>query len=165
MTTQENGQPPGSIPNQHIEVSNMSQTNVSLVGIDIDNMRVPASNAGTGDTLYSVPITLSDAPEPRWIDLFVANWDNPPGSTTMHRPGIASVAGRAVYLRGVTIEEVEQYHLRTLKLVIDKTNSERAAQIAAEQQQHDEREAARATRQQNAEEIAEHINQRIQSNG
>jgi hypothetical protein len=42
----------------------------------------------------------------------------------MHRPGIASVAGDKVILDGTTIEEVGKYHAETLRLVVDKVNTD-----------------------------------------
>jgi hypothetical protein len=40
----------------------------------------------------------------------------------MHRPGIASVEGDKIWLRGTTLEEVERYHRDTLKLAVDEAN-------------------------------------------
>jgi len=40
----------------------------------------------------------------------------------MHRPGIARVRGDRLILDGTTIEEVEKYHLQTLKLAIAEAN-------------------------------------------
>jgi hypothetical protein len=40
----------------------------------------------------------------------------------MHRPGIASVEGDVIWLRGTTLEEVERYHRDTLKLAVDQAN-------------------------------------------
>ena len=36
----------------------------------------------------------------------------------MHRPGIASVEGDEILLNGTTIEEVRDYHRKTLNLCI-----------------------------------------------
>jgi hypothetical protein len=40
----------------------------------------------------------------------------------MHRPGIASVSGNKIYLNGTTMEEVERYHKKTLKLAVEVAN-------------------------------------------
>ncbi len=40
----------------------------------------------------------------------------------MHRPGIARVEGDHIVLDGTTIEEVEKYHLDTLKLAVNRAN-------------------------------------------
>ena len=42
----------------------------------------------------------------------------------MHRPGIAEVIGDKIILDGTTIEEVQDYHRKTLILCVDKANSE-----------------------------------------
>ena len=42
----------------------------------------------------------------------------------MHRPGIASVSGDTVLLDGTTMEELERYHVETLRLVLDKVNED-----------------------------------------
>ena len=42
----------------------------------------------------------------------------------MHRPGICSVHRDVVTLDGVTIEEVEQHHLKTLTLCVARVNEE-----------------------------------------
>jgi hypothetical protein len=46
----------------------------------------------------------------------------------MHRPGIARVHGDRIILDGTTMEEVERYHAKTLKLALEKTNEEAAAE-------------------------------------
>ena len=54
----------------------------------------------------------------------------------MHRPGIASVYGATVILRGTTIEEVERYHRNTLQLAVAETNRQyREWRLAQEQRQ------------------------------
>jgi hypothetical protein len=40
----------------------------------------------------------------------------------MHRPGIARVIGDRIILDGTTIEEVQRYHLDTLKLAVSEAN-------------------------------------------
>lgn len=42
----------------------------------------------------------------------------------MHRPGIASVVDDEILLNGTTIEEVREYHRETLKLCIEKSNTQ-----------------------------------------
>ena len=50
----------------------------------------------------------------------------------MHRRGIARVTGDRVVLDGTTVEEVAQYHQRTLKLVVDATNAQHAEYLRSE---------------------------------
>ena len=61
----------------------------------------------------------------------------------MHRPGIARISGDVVRLDGVTMREVEQYHLKTLKLSIDKVNDD-VAEYEGQQAVAAERERQRA---------------------
>jgi len=71
----------------------------------------------------------------------------------MHRPGIARVVDDLIVLDGTTIEEVERYHLETLKLAVKVTNEqteqlrlrERAERRAREQAEADHRAAAAHT--------------------
>ena len=64
----------------------------------------------------------------------------------MHRPGIASVSGDTVVLDGTTMEELERYHVETIRHVLGKVNEdvaeheERARAEREDQQgrQHDE---------------------------
>jgi hypothetical protein len=74
----------------------------------------------------------------------------------MHRPGIARVEGDRVILDGTTIEEVERYHLDTLKLAVSeanrlleeekRTNARRASASESRRQRHREHVAEVARR-------------------
>ena len=65
----------------------------------------------------------------------------------MHRPSIARVEGNRLILDGTTIEEVEKYHLTTMKLCLDVANEKYAAHLEAEEmRRREEREAAEARR-------------------
>jgi hypothetical protein len=44
----------------------------------------------------------------------------------MHRPGIARVSGDQIVLDGTTIDEVEQYHAKTLRGIVGAFNVEAA---------------------------------------
>jgi sRNA-binding protein len=57
----------------------------------------------------------------------------------MHRPGIASVSGDSIVLDGTTMEELERYHVETLRHVLAKVNTDIAA--------HERQERARAERE------------------
>lgn len=112
---------------------------IRIVGVLVDEVGAPRSDGERGGALYKVPIRLSGEPSPTWARLFRKTWDQPPQFTTMHRPGIASVSGDKIILDGTTIEEVERYHAKTLKLVVDKLNDD-AARIEAQERARDERE-------------------------
>ena len=140
----------------------MSDQYIKLVGIDTDNVGTPRAESN----LYTVPFKLSKTPDHRWAVLFAKNWDKPSSMTTMHRPRRARVDGASIRLNNTTIEEVNQYHMKTLRLVIHKTNTEWAAERAAEREaaeiQQAKREAAQEAHQRNVREIGDLINQNME---
>jgi hypothetical protein len=111
---------------------------IEIVGVDTEHVGSPRNDGSRGSALYRVPIKLSGQPPSEWATAFPHAWDRPPRFTTMHRPGIASVSGDTVVLDGTTIEEVRNYHARTLSLVVAELNR---AQV-----EHDARAAAEAKR-------------------
>ena len=125
-----------------------------MTGIDTNSMTSPRNDGTAGSALYRVPITLSTSPDHLWAQLFVRHWDRPSRFTTMHRPGIASVAGNRISLNGTTIEEVERYHLDTLKLAVNAANAERRALAEREQAERDRAAEARRAQEQAAREAA-----------
>jgi sRNA-binding protein len=75
----------------------------------------------------------------------------------MHRPGIASIEGDLFVLDGTTIEEVEQHHVETLNLVVDRANAETRS-IEQKEKSTSEREAAAAREHEaNVTEVAKRI--------
>ncbi len=103
-----------------------------IVGVDRDGITQPRNDGTPGSALYSVSLRLSRVPDRAWTELFVCNWDRPPSFTSMHRPGIARVVGDRVVLDGTTLEEVAQYHQRTLKLAVDATNAQHTDHLRRE---------------------------------
>jgi TIR domain len=95
-----------------------------ITGIDTDHINGTRNDGTRGCGLYAVPFMLSHNPDDRWAALLVENWDHPARFTSMHRPGIARVAGDRIVLGGTTIDEVERYHLDTLKLAVTATNEQ-----------------------------------------
>jgi len=106
-------------------------------------MGAPRNDGTRGSALYRVPLILNRVPDPIWSAAFSEAWDAPPAWTSMHRPGIASVRGDRIVLDGTTIEELEQYHLKTLKLVVHGLNKV-VAQHQAEERARQEAAAAAA---------------------
>lgn len=96
--------------------------NIEIIGIPEDEVTVPKNDGTRGSALYKIPLKLSGTPSREWARLFAQTWDRPPRFTTMHRPGIARVSGDRILLDGTTIEELQQYHLETLKLVVKVVN-------------------------------------------
>jgi hypothetical protein len=76
----------------------------------------------------------------------------------MHRPGIASIAGDKVILDGTTIEEVEKYHARTIRLVVDRVNTDAAV---IEEQEGERRKAQEIERLRHRDHVQE-VSDRIQ---
>lgn len=118
---------------------------IRIVGVVENEVTFPRNDGTRGSALYAVPFRLSRRPSGRWSELFVRIWNHPPSFTTMHRPGIARVAGDRIVLDGTTMDEVERYHLKTLKLALQKTNEEaeelQRAERARLEKRRDEEEA------------------------
>lgn len=72
----------------------------------------------------------------------------------MHRPGIASVQGDRIVLDGTTIEELEKYHLQTLKLVVRQLNEHTAQFLRAERERRRVEAEAAAAHDRNVREAA-----------
>lgn len=95
---------------------------IKILGIDVDKVGRPRNDGTRGSALYEVPLRLNRRPSALWAEILQLVWDHPPRFTTMHRPGIARVSGDRVILDGTTIEEIEQYHAETLRLVVPEVN-------------------------------------------
>ena len=111
-----------------------------------NEVTVPKKDGTRGSALYAVPYRLSGRPDSTWVKLLEVHWHSPSSFTSMHRPNILRVSGDRVVLNGTTLEEVEQYHLKTLKLAIASANrdyttlqekrQQAADARAAEEEQH-----------------------------
>ena len=98
------------------------QEPIRIVGVIAEEVGIPRNDKSPGSALYEVPFQLSRSPSEPWAEFFVDTWNRPPEFTSMHRPGIARVEGDRIILDGTTIEEVERYHLKTLKLAVERAN-------------------------------------------
>lgn len=130
---------------------------IEILEVDVDGVGQPRGDGTPGSALYEVPIRLSAAPSSLWAEIAVRTWDRPPSATTMHRPGIASVIGDRFILDGTTVEEVEAYHAKTLRLVVERANelaNEVEERAKAEERQ---RESEAQTHAQNVEAVAKKI--------
>lgn len=99
---------------------------ITIKGVDSEHVGTPRNDGTPGSGLYVVPIKLSREVSAREASLLEQTWDRPPQSTTMHRPGIMRTAGDTIVLDGTTVEEVKQYHAKTLALVVAAVNAEEA---------------------------------------
>lgn len=132
-------------------------TPVAISGVDAQGVGKPRNDGTRGSALYTVPFTLSTAPDVAWAELFVQHWNHPPRFTTMHRPGNASISGDRIVLTGTTMDEVEKYHVETLRLVIEATNRDRLA-LAQRQERERQAEIARSEEhQKSVDEIAQRL--------
>ena len=118
---------------------------IHVRGLVEERVGTPRNDGTRGCALYAVPFGLSRRPSPEWAEVFRAIWDHPPRFTSMHRPGIARVVGDQVILDGTTMDEIEKYHLETLKLVVEKTNR-KIVELEQSQRKHDEWEKERLHR-------------------
>ncbi|MCX5971931.1 MAG: toll/interleukin-1 receptor domain-containing protein [Coprothermobacterota bacterium] len=104
---------------------------LKITGIIVDRIGAPRNDGTRGSALYAVPFRFSNTPPFEWVQIFIESWDHPTRFTSMHRPGIAKVAGDTVILDGTTIEEVEKYHRDTLILATQEANQRYQQLIAA----------------------------------
>ena len=124
----------GQIPNRFqkqvtaaVERQQLEQDEkIKIKGIIVDEVTQPVNDGTRGSALYKIPFELNKRPSYEWIDLFIQSFNRPPEFTLMHRPRIASVSGNKIYLDGTTIEEIEQYHKKTLKLAVEVANNKYA---------------------------------------
>jgi hypothetical protein len=128
------------LPRQAIRRSDLKMTDepLKIVGIDVANVGKPDNDGTLGSGLYRVPLKLNRAPGADWAHVFPEVWNQPPHSTTMHRSGIAHVSGSSIVLDGTTVDEVEQYHLETLRHVFLEVNR-RVSEIEARRKTENER--------------------------
>lgn len=95
---------------------------IRIVEVIAAEVGQPRNDGSCGSALYSVPLRLSASAPGEWAQLFVRAFDDPESFTSMHRAGIATVAGDKVWLRGTTLEEVASDHKRTLEAAARTAN-------------------------------------------
>ena len=122
-----------------------SLVNLKIVRIVVEDVTHPRDDGTAGSALYAVPFALSGQAPFEWQELFVKNWNWPPEFSTMHRPGIGEAYTDRIVLNGTTIDEVKRYHRKTLKLVVEETNTQYREWLAQQERQR-AREKARRER-------------------
>jgi hypothetical protein len=130
---------------------------INLAGIVREGVGQPRNDRTPGSALYRIPLRLSRVPPPDWTRLFEANWDRPPSWTSMHRPGICRVSGDTVVLDGTTMEELERYHLKTLKLALDVTNERYAEHLRKTHEQERRKREEREQHERDVDDIARRL--------
>lgn len=127
---------------------------IKLTGVILAEVGQPRNDGSPGSSLYEVPFKLSSIPSTEWAIAFIDCWNSPPRFTTMHRPGIARVEGDRIILDGTTIEEVERWHLETLKLCVEEANKAVAKFHAERDRRAEEAERTRQEHIRHVEEVA-----------
>lgn len=130
---------------------------IEIVGVVADRIGKPTSDGSAGSGLYSVPIQLSRPLRADEASLLVELWDRPPSFTTMHRPGTAHASGDMFVLERTTIEEVEQYHAKTMSSIVEVFNVEVPKIRAAEDAEQERQRASEDARQQHVKDVADRI--------
>lgn len=130
---------------------------IRILQVDVENIGHPKNDGTPGSALYAVRFLLSRAPSATWADLFVQVWNNPPSFSLRHRPRTAYVDGDRIVLSRTTLEEVEEVHLETLKVVVNRVNEIVAEQTAEQRQRQDAADADRRAQEERARDIAKRI--------
>jgi len=131
---------------------------IRIKGIVVDEITQPSNDGSRGSALYKIPFELNRRPNHKWIELFIQSFNRPPEFSSMHRPGIASVYGNKIYLDGTTIEEVERYHKKTLKLAVEVANRVYAEVIGRRKHQEEQERIRKEQHRKNIDDISKRIN-------
>lgn len=130
ISTSANTDPPESIK----DLRNKWE-DIKITGIILEEVTAPRNDGTRGSALYKVPFRLSRQPSSDWIAVFLREWKFPSRATSMHRSNIAHIIGDELILDGTSIDEIEDYHLETLKIVLQDTNKTIADMEATKKQQ------------------------------
>jgi hypothetical protein len=130
---------------------------IKITGVVTEEVGEPRNDGTPGSGLYAVPFRLSHAPSVIWVKAFEQAWNMPPRFTSMHRPGIAKVTNDRIILDGTTMEEVERFHLDTLKLAVAEANRITEREEEALQKQAGGREQKREDHRKKVQDIANRL--------
>jgi hypothetical protein len=152
-------EPPATEPSEEATPSGEEDAfePIRIVGVVKEGVGEPAADGTRGNALYRIPLRLSREPSAEWAELFKTTWDRPPSFTTMHRPGIGYVEGDTIVLDGTDMQELEQYHLPTLRLVLDKVNTEVTALEAGKRARTEAEEARQREHRREVDDIADRL--------
>jgi hypothetical protein len=150
--TQANRPPESSRGNKKSE-----DEDIKITRVIVEDITEPKNDGTSGSALYSIPFALSRRPPSAWAEMFIENWNHPPGWTTMHRPGIARLSGSIVTLNGTTIEEVESYHRDTLQLAVEETNRQYREWRNKQDQDRAREQATRESHRKSVEDVSKKI--------
>lgn len=146
------------VNNANVNQPANNEENIRIKGIIADEVTQPSNDGTRGSGLYKIPFELNRTPKSQWCELFINSFNHPPEFTQMHRPGIASVYGNKIYLDGTTIEEVERYHKKTLKLAVEVANKVFNEIQAKIKQKEEDDNRQRELHKKNVDDISRRIN-------
>jgi hypothetical protein len=130
---------------------------IRVTGVVKERVGRPPGRGTAGSGLYAVPLQLSDSPSSAWGKSFEQCWNHPPSFTTMHRAGIARVTGDTIVLDGTTIDEVERYHLATVKLCVEAANGAELGRLDRDRQQSERDEVALREHEAHVDDVADRL--------
>ena len=113
---------------------------IHILGIITDEVTLPSMDGTRGCALYSIPFRLSRAPSELLKKLFLPAWKFPSSFTSMHRFDIARIYDDEIILDGTSIEEVRDYHRKTLILCVEEANKQEKIIIGKQRQQQEREE-------------------------
>lgn len=131
---------------------------IHILGIITDEVTLPSMDGTKGCALYSIPFRLSRNPSELWKKLFLQAWKFPSSFTSMHRSDIARIYDDEIILDGTTIEEVRDYHRKTLILCVEEANKQEQIIIEKQRQQQELEERRIKEHFSKVTKIAENIN-------
>lgn len=130
---------------------------IRILGIIKEQVTMPTMDGTPGCALYKVPFRLSRKPSDSWKEFFLQSWRMPSCFTSMHRSNIASIYEDEIILDGTTIEEVRDYHGKTLNLCVEEANEREQAYLEKQQQLSELKEQKRKQHFSNVAKIADDI--------
>ena len=141
----------------HRSSASIDSGSVKIKTIVLNEIGMPRWDGTVGSLLYAVPFQLSRQPSIDWQRHFIETWNHPPSYSTMHRPHTARIVGDRLILEETTVEEIEKYHQETLKVVLDKVNTDIAALEAKQRREQEKRAEQLRQHRQSVEEAAKRI--------
>lgn len=127
----------------------------NITGVITGAVGSPSDDGTPGSALYAVPFSFSRALSSFEQEAVEAVWDNPPSYSTMHRRGIARCYSDKMVLAHTTIEEVRDYHQRTLEAVVSRVNELSEAQRQLDAQVEADEQARGVAHKRNVRDIAD----------
>jgi hypothetical protein len=94
---------------------------ITITGVIVEEVGDLRSDGFSENPVYDVPFRLSRAPSAEWGQHFLKAWHSVQPSQAVHQPGI-DVGSDRIILDGTTIDDVERYHVATLRRAVAEAN-------------------------------------------